>query len=337
MVQIFQPGSPETRRGNSVKVPSRARPPERPRGKRIEQRRTSGEVFRASPRLTHVTGPFAALAHTFEVHTNDPDLGKHLDSMFRDLRVADGERPATAYTLVSNAPAPWVYAISVNGEVRAKSEDPRYVLEFLLWHVNREAVERTPEKVILHASGVARDGIACVLAAESECGKTTLAAGLVRRGFDYITDEAVAICPSTLLVSPFPKALSIDRGSWSVLPDLEPDLIPILRRFPPEQWQVPATAIRHDTLAGLTTPRVVMTPCYKEGAETELSPLGRKDMLIRLAELTFDFGAEARRNLSVLRALVAGSLCYQLTVGDLDEACSLIERAMQRVSSCGAQ
>ena len=278
----------------------------------------------------HVSGPFAALGHSFQIRTTDRELGGYLDSVFRDLSTGDGADPATTYTLVTDAPAPWVFALFVNAEQRAESQDPLYVLRYLIWHVNRQAVERTADHVILHAGGVARDGVACVLAAASECGKTTLAAGLVRRGFDYITDEAVAISPSTLMVSPFPKPLSLDRGSWRVLPDLEPDLIPLLRRFPPEQWQVPATAIRRDALSGVVAPKVVITPCYKEGAETELSPLSRADMLIRLTELTFDFRTQLQRNLSVLRAVVAGSVCYQLTVGDLEEACSLVELALER-------
>ena len=47
-----------------------------------------------------------------------------------------------------------------------------------------------------------------------ESGKTTLVAGLVLAGLRYLTDEAVAIRPADGGITPFPKALSVDHGSW---------------------------------------------------------------------------------------------------------------------------
>ena len=43
-----------------------------------------------------------------------------------------------------------------------------------------------------------------------ESGKTTLTAGLVRAGFDYLSDEAVAFDWDTLDIVPYAKPLSID-------------------------------------------------------------------------------------------------------------------------------
>ena len=76
--------------------------------------------------------------------------------------------------------------------------------------------------VVCHAGGVARDGSGVMLPAEPESGKTTLTAGLVRHGFDYLTDEGVAFRPGTNIVEPYPKPLSIDVGSWPLFPEFEP-------------------------------------------------------------------------------------------------------------------
>jgi hypothetical protein len=330
IIPIRQPASLETQRGNPVHVPSRARPTEGSGPHQTEQSGTLGKGLGTSEELTHVGGPFAALGHTFEILTTDTELGQHLELSLRDLRAKNGARPATTYMFVSNAPEPWVYALYVDGEQRVESENPEYVLDFLFWHINRQAIERTQGHVILHAGGVERDGLACVLAAESECGKTTLTTGLLRRGFKYITDEAVAIHPTTLLISPFPKPLSIDRGSWDVLRELKPKTSQTYNYYPADQWQIPASSIRHDIVVGLTAPKVLITPKYIEGAQTVLSPVGRAEMLMRLAKLTFHFQPQARRNLAVLRRLVSTSFCFQLTMGDLDAACHRVEWAMDR-------
>jgi hypothetical protein len=278
----------------------------------------------------------AALGHTFRIRTTDEALGRYLANVFGGLTGPTNGHSATTYSLVTDALPPWRYALYI-GDLRVvESGDPAYVVDYLLWHVNRQAVERTPDRVLLHAAAVERDGVACILAAGMECGKTTLAAGLVQRGYGYLTDEAVAIEPNSLLVHPFAKALSIDQGSWDVLAELAPALEPAVLDSARRQWQVPVTSIRPDAVAGPTVPRVVITPQYREGAATVLQSLRPAEMLVSLPGFTFSFAAQPRRNLRVLRDVVSGSLCYRLIVGDLAEACALVDEAYQAAELAGA-
>jgi hypothetical protein len=48
-------------------------------------------------------------------------------------------------------------------------------------------------RLCLHASGVAKDGRAILIAGYSGAGKSTLASALVQRGFDFISDDVCAI------------------------------------------------------------------------------------------------------------------------------------------------
>jgi hypothetical protein len=276
----------------------------------------------------HVGPPLAGLDHWFRIQTTDADLGAFLDDIFSGLAVDDAPTTTTVYSLVTDAPGPWRHRLYIDGRRAVVHHDPAYVLGYLLWHVNRQAVSRTTDRVLLHAAGVTRDGLGIVLAAEAEGGKTTLAAGLVKRGYGYLTDEAVAIDPDSLLIRPFAKSLSIDQGSWTVLPDLKPDLSPAVRPFVREQWHVPVTAIRSDALAESVPPRLILTPEYRAGEKTELQPLGRAETLVKLAKLTFDFRARPRRNLRVLADTLARCHCYRLVVGDLEAACELIDSAV---------
>jgi hypothetical protein len=274
----------------------------------------------------------AALGHRFSVRTTDPALGRYLRRILAGLVAADSHGAATTYSFVTDGPAPWPYALLVGNRRMVIAPDGAYVLDYLLWHINRQAVERTPEHVLLHAGGVERDGHAGILAAPMESGKTTLTAALLQRGYRYLTDEAVAIEPETRRIQPFAKALSIDPGSWEVLADLEPVLEPGAREYVANQWHVPPTAIFPGALAEPSLPRVLILPRYERGAASSLVPVPKAQMLVELASLTFDFRARGRRNLAALGAVVSRGDCYRLVVGDdLERACDLVDDAFTRI------
>jgi hypothetical protein len=159
-----------------------------------------------------------------------------------------------------------------------------------------------------------------LLPAPQESGKTTTVSGLVRAGFGYLTDEAAAIEPDTLRIRPFAKALSIDRGSWEVLPELRPAHADVVTG----QWQVPASRLRSGAVAAPTRPGLVVTPRYRAGSTTALTRITRADMLVVLADATFAFHANPGRNLEVLGRVVTDCACFRLTIGDLGHAVDLL-------------
>ncbi|MSY12455.1 MAG: hypothetical protein F2673_04925, partial [Actinobacteria bacterium] len=57
--------------------------------------------------------------------------------------------------------------------------------------LNHRKLDSEPDRVHLHAAGVARDGRAVVMAGRSGDGKSTLTARLVRSGWEYVTDEQI--------------------------------------------------------------------------------------------------------------------------------------------------
>lgn len=179
--------------------------------------------------------------------------------------------------------------------------------------------------VTCHAGGVERDGAAVVLPADPESGKTTLTTGLVRSGFRYVTDEAVAFQPGTRMIAPYPKPLSIDPGSWHLFPELEPHADLGSDDYKAEQWQVPPSAIRPGAIAAPCRAQLVVFPKYVDGATTELVPVHRAEALVELAKNTFAFNRKSRSALEALAGVVRGVQCYRLTVGELDAAVALVD------------
>jgi hypothetical protein len=194
------------------------------------------------------------------------------------------------------------------------------------WHINQSVVEHSRARhVLLHASAAVKDGGAVVLAAPMEHGKTTTVTGLLRAGYSYVTDEAVAVDPASLQLTPYPKPLTIDRGAWKLFPDLRPSVT-----FPDAaSWWVTAESIRPGAVVESADPVVVVLPAYSAGAVTELVPMGPTEATTTLAGCTFRFDDDPVRNLGVVAALARRCPTYRLTIGDLGEAVEAIDGLMR--------
>lgn len=269
------------------------------------------------------SGRFQALGHEFSVRTTCAALGRHVDHVFSPFAVPG--TPATWYSIreLEDEGETW-YLVDFGEDRVVRTKWARRAFGMLLWHMNQETIRRSHRFTLLHASAAERDGIAAIFPAPMESGKTTLVAGLLRAGLRYLTDEAAAIDPENLRVHPFPKALSIDPGSWDVLADLEPHVDPAVAPFAIGQWQVVPDAIRPAAVAPPAPVRLVVAPRYSAGAATTLESLGRPEMLRLCIDSTFRFTDHGRRNFAVLAEVTRTSECFRLTVGDLRTACNLV-------------
>ncbi len=270
---------------------------------------------------TYVTRPFRGLDHAFEIATNQRGVRDYLDQTLADLGDR-GRGKRGRYELIALSETRYLVRYEEQTVVATGRLDR--ALSVLLWHVNAEVVRRSTARYpLVHAAAAVWEGAAVLLAAAPESGKTTTVAGLVdKAGFGYLTDEAVAIDPGSLVAKPYPKPLSIDRGSWDVLANLRPTHADRVTG----QWQVPAGSIRPDAVAGPAPIRFIVEPAYDPDATTRLEPVARAAMLVRLADSTFDFQAAPQRNLAVLARLVEQADCYRQPISDLGESIQLIEK-----------
>ena len=193
----------------------------------------------------------------------------------------------------------------------------------LLWHVNRVICFRTTDHLMAHAGAVARDGRAVLLPAVAEAGKSTLTAGLVRAGMDYLSDEAAALTPDGD-VDPYPKAIALDPGSWAALPDLRPALDADLEPYAARQWHVDPNAIRPGSIAGRCRPALVVAPRYEPGAPAEVEAVSAAEGVRVLAQESFNLRQWGRPGLELLAGVARGCRCYRLRHGNLDDAVATV-------------
>jgi hypothetical protein len=271
------------------------------------------------------TRGFHALAHDFRVVAETEAIGRYLEGVLSGFPACDD--PADEYLVRARTDDgdPGTVEIVHAGDdaVVGGSASVGALAGTFVHHLNRKAID-AEYGVMCHAGGVERAGIGIVLPAHMESGKTTLTAGLVRAGFSYLTDEAVSFDPTSGLIEPFPKPLSIDNGSQHLFPELEPAPAPGDDRAPSDQWQVPPDSIRPDAVGTRCQARFIVFPKYEEGGATELVPLSRAAALVELATNTFEFRDHPCRSLDALAGVVEGARCFRLAVASLDDACDVV-------------
>jgi len=267
------------------------------------------------------TRPFDALGFSFAVRAGDPRLIPYLERLYEAL--PNPGQAVHCYALPAQTRAGQDCELHLDEDRVFQAGVAEALVGPLVHDLNRRALDSS-EHLILHAGGVVGDGVGVVFPGAMDAGKTTLAAGLVRAGLGYLTDEGVAVDRETLRIHPYPKPLSIDRGAWRLFPELEPDADLATDAYKEDQWQVPPTDIRTDALGQPCPVDVIVFPKHVPGGKTALEPLGRAEALIELAKNTYKFDQQERAALDVLAEVVRPAECYRLTNGNLDAAVTAV-------------
>jgi hypothetical protein len=272
---------------------------------------------------------YRALNLRFGVRSTDPDAGTYLDHVLSGL-CSGQEEPDVWYSIgCSDLDAERPYSLFFGSELIAQAHSRAFAIETLLWHLNAVTVDGADPFVVLHAGGVVLEEAGVIISGPSGAGKTTLTAALVRDGFSYLTDEALAIDPATSLLQPYPKALTIQRGSWELLADLRPPH----SDFSPRVWHVAPTDIRPNAIAAAVPPTVVLFPSPEglvEGGVVGIEEVSRSEAAVQLAQQCFGLSATATRTLPVLADILARCACFRLSTVDLGRAVRSVKDLIQR-------
>jgi hypothetical protein len=172
----------------------------------------------------------------------------------------------------------------------------------------------------LHAAGlIADDGKGVLLIGESGSGKSTLAIGLIRRGWRYLSDDAVLLQsrPEGVEALPLRRHFYVDSAAAGEYADLgfggeRPD------RSGGRRKRVAVEAAYPGQRVPACTPRLLLFPRIVSQTHGVLIPLDRLDALRRLVAQSgsqlFDRATSAR-HLAVLRELVRQAAAYELVAG----------------------
>ncbi|MDQ6674607.1 MAG: sortase [Chloroflexota bacterium] len=219
-----------------------------------------------------------------------------------------------------------------NGAPIGSAENPHDALASLEWAINNAAVEHLSRRYVLfHAGAIAYAHQGILLPAVAGSGKTTLVAGLVAAGFQYLSDEVGALDPFTGRLAPFPKSLCVKQGSQAILEHLYPQLNDTISRRRFGGAPMKYLTLAEGAVASAPVPvRFVILPHYADAAVTRLEPIARSEGLERLMQQSFSLSAHGVPGMRAVVEMLAGAECYALTIGNLHEAVALVRTLAHR-------
>jgi hypothetical protein len=223
-----------------------------------------------------------------------------------------------------------MFELLVDGETIQRPPSPGSMLDWLIIDMTTNAVTNTADLVCVHASAAALDGRAIVLPAPPEHGKSTTVAGLVRAGWDLLTDEAALIDPRDDLLHPFPRPMMLSEMSIAALPGLADSLPASYEAFRRLDYHLTADDLRPGAIGSPARVAFVVFPSYAPGRTTALVPLARSEALMEMLRGTFNLERVGGRGVETLGRVVSSAVCYRLHIGELEPAVELIRGLFAR-------
>ena len=269
------------------------------------------------------------------VRSDLPDVLEDLEAIYSDA-VCRGSsqagRPVVNITVEARKRSMLArreYAVSGDGHELWSTTKTNEVLPYVEWGINWRVIATRPEYLQIHAATLSRNGRGLIMAAESGFGKTTLAAGLLARGWEYLSDEFALIDPSDLRINPFPKALCVKHGSFPVMERLG---LPLWRQrhyvkaLKGEVGYVNPLAGCRTIVAEPCPVRLIVFPRYAENARPRLYPISRAQAAFELARHALNRNVHGSSTASILSELARGAECYALDSGAIEETCDTLDR-----------
>ncbi|MCP5027193.1 MAG: hypothetical protein GY929_13005 [Actinomycetia bacterium] len=271
------------------------------------------------PTFTVAAGPYRAAVSL------PPQLEAAARSTLRDLIVdTDDEVP---YQATVEPDGPGSFSLSADGRLFHQGVAAEKVPDYLIRMLLLAELDANPGVLHLHAGLVALEGQGVTIAGLSGAGKTTLVTHLVRSGFDYGSEERVAIDPDQLTASTFPKPVSLVPGSFALFPELDPSVTGCGQATAME-WQVPGSTIGAGGTVSHAAVDLVVQVNYERGAAARLEPMHPATAAAVLLADSPDASRFGDRSLVVAAQFCAQARCVRLVYSQLVDADRLVREAL---------
>ena len=187
--------------------------------------------------------------------------------------------------------------------------------------------------LLLHASGVERDGRALLMSGHSGAGKSTLSALLAERGWRLLGDEFALVDLASGAVHPFPRPISLKNESIAVMAaEVAADRLGRLIAGTPKgdirHLRPPADAIaRMDETA---RPALLLFPQF--GFAEDVRPMGAVETFVRLTQASTNYVALGEAGFGALTRLVGTVPALAIDYADTAGAIRLVEQTWAEVA-----
>ena len=284
---------------------------------------------------SHVTRPFLAGVVSFTVRCDSRETRDVMEALFADLVEPPPDARHREFDL-RDVDHDGVRLLQLSGFGDFESVvalPPDAALDILVSRVNRLSLDEDPDRLHLHAAAVAAGEHGVLVSAPGGTGKTTLVTALVQRGWDYLTDEAVALGAGEPSITGFAKPLTIKQTGQDLFAELEGRRV----AFGPStdtSWHVPASRIGGRPIVRAVPTLIVFLERDADGSapnEPNWAPVHPADAVVALMQESMDVTRFGERALIVVAELASRGASVQIYVGAPRETAQLVEQIVEQI------
>lgn len=274
----------------------------------------------------HVSGPYRALDHRFELRATDPERGELVAASLSPL-VAPGAAGSVCarYELIDHGrQADRRFELRVDGERIVADDSGPYVEAMLRATVDEGARRSAPDATILHGAVLSRGDDAIAIVGSSGAGKSTLTAALLLDGWAYLSDELVVVDLGSLRARAYPRSLGLSARSYDAVPGL-PE--PVERRaqgdllVPPDRFGGPPAPAEASLRALVLLDR-------RPHSELALVPMAPAEVLVEAVSHCFGVHDGSGERFLRLGELVGAVPGVRLSYAEARHAVSLLRQSL---------
>lgn len=197
------------------------------------------------------------------------------------------------------------------------------------WGLNWSIAMQAHQYLMLHAAAVERSGRVLLLPAWPGCGKSTLCAALVSRGWRLFSDEFGLVRIGDGELVPMPRPMPLKNASIEVIGEFAADahLGPSFhgtRKGTVAHMRAPDACVAQANVTA--PPGWLVFPRYQAGASLSLDPIVQPQAFLKLANNAFNYRLLGLNGFQAATRLVRDCESYILTYSDLDEAIAVLNR-----------
>lgn len=278
------------------------------------------------PGLNLRTGPFVS-----QIVSKIPDIGENLRLLYADHAVEGGEGFTDFFVRLEQPQGlrRWVHRQVLFRFENATPFKPlplQQAFAMLEWGLNWCVSGHCNQYLVFHAAVVEKDGHAMILPAPAGSGKSTLCAGLISRGWRLLSDELTLLDPMSGCVVPLPRPVGLKNASIDVIRRFVPDAVIGRLANDTAKGTVAHMKAPRDSILRAVEPALpgsIVYPRYVSGAPARLQSWPKARAFMHMANNAFNYSLHGAAGFHALSRLVDGSVCYEFTYGDLEEAVAL--------------
>lgn len=266
---------------------------------------------------------------TARIQCDDADLSALLTGYFRHCL---GQQPfpvVVRYQLTHDETA---WYIQRDDQPAYDVPTPTLAYMHVALDVVAKLVNRCSQHTIFHAAGLARDERGIVLCGQSDSGKSTLAAWLTASGFDFMSDEMIALADDSPEITGFTCPLILKKNSTFLWQHWLPDKtrLDFLYALDGAVWIDPEM-LRPHSVRPVVIPHLLIFPRYDAQATLTVQPLTSAQATFRLMQRVINFASRTDRGVNAAKNLARQTTAYAVTYRDLHQVTTWLEQTLDQI------